>query len=121
MVRIPKEKLSSDDIQKALDFQESSPTHARALTRVAAPDDPTRFQVENALGSYPPRSVYALFTVLNKLTGSNLPEKEINLLETLLLHAFYRCRQPLDPQTQDDELDEFYVEENAWFASGGSA
>lgn len=109
-------EISSDDIQKALDFQESSPTHARALTRVAAPDDPTRFQVENALGSYPPRSVYALFTVLNKLTGSNLPEKEINLLETLLLHAFYRCSQPLNPQTQDDELDEFYVEENAWFA-----
>jgi len=108
--------VSSDDIQKALDFQENSPTHARALTRVAAPDDPIRFQVENALGSYTPRSVYALFTVLNKLTGSNLPAEETNLLEILLLHAFYRCSQPLDPLGQDDEIDEFYREENVWFA-----
>lgn len=108
--------VTPDDIQKALDFQENSPTHARALTRVAAPDDPIRFQVENALGSYPPRSVYALFTVLNKLTGSNMPEEENILLETLLLHAFYRCSQPIDPQDSDHEIEEFYVEENAWFA-----
>jgi len=109
-------EVTSADIQKALGFKENSPTHARALTRVIAPDDPTRFQVENALGSYPPRSVYALFTVLNKLTGLNMPDHEINLLETLLLHAFYRCKQSLDPHIQDEELDEFYVEENAWFA-----
>ena len=108
--------VSSDDIQKALSFKTNSPTHARALTRVAAPDDPIRIQVENALSSYPPRSVYALFTVLNKLTGSNLPEEEINLLETLLLHAFYRCSQPLDPHSHDDEIDDIYVEENTWLA-----
>ena len=108
--------VSSNDIQKALDFQENSPIHARALTRVAAPDDPIRFQVENALGSYTPRSVYALFSVLNKLTGSYLPAKETRLLEILLLHAFYRCSQPPDSQGQDDEPDEFYLEENVWFA-----
>ncbi len=108
--------VSADDIQKALSFQKNSPTHARALTRVVAPDDPIHIQVENALGSYPPRSVYALFTILNKLTGSNLPEEEIILLETLLLHAFYRCSQPLDLQPDADDTDDFYVEENAWFA-----
>lgn len=108
--------VTVDDIQKALDFQENSPTHARALTRVSAPDDPIRYQVEYALGSYPPRSVYALFTVLNKLTGSNLPVEENNLLETLLLHAFYRCSQPIVAQDQDHETEEIYVEENVWFA-----
>ncbi len=108
--------VSSDDIKKALDFQENSPTYARALTRVAAPDDPVRFQVENALGSYPPRSVYALFTVLNKLASFNLPKEENIHLETLLLHAFYRCSQPFDPQQPEDEVEEFYREENAWFA-----
>jgi len=109
-------KVSSDDIQKALNFKEGSLIQARALTRVAAPDDPIRLQVETALSSYPPRSVYALFTVLNKLTGSTLPKEETNLLETLLLHAFYRCSQPLNPQEHEPDQGQFYLEVNAWFA-----
>jgi hypothetical protein len=109
-------EVSAQDIEKALNFQDNSPVHARALTRVAAPGDPIRYQVESALSSYPPRSVYALFTVLNKLTGSNLPQEENILLETLLLHAFYRCRQPIVPRHSGDDLDKFYREENTWFA-----
>lgn len=106
--------VNQADIQKALEFAENSPTHARALTRVAAPDDPIRIQVENALASYPPRSVYSLFTLLNKLTGSNLSAKENIPLESLLLHAFYRCSQPLDPQKTQEENGEFFQEENVW-------
>ena len=106
--------VTQSDIQKALAFAENSPTHARALTRVAAPDDPIRFQVENALASYPPRSVYALFTILNKLTGSNLSAEENTHLESLLLHAFYRCSQPFDPQIIQEQNEEFFQEENVW-------
>ncbi len=72
--------------------------------------------MENALNSYPPRSVYALFTILNKLASFNITGEEITHLETLLLHAFYRCSQPFDPRDPESEDEEFYREENAWFA-----
>ena len=112
--------VTADDLDKAREFQMNSPTHARALTRVAAPDDPIRFQVENALRSYPPRSVYAIFTALNKVTGFNLNPEESIHLETLMLHAFYRTSQPdhlskLDSGAESEE-DEFFREENVWYA-----
>ncbi len=108
------------DREKALAFSDQSPTHARALTRVISPSDPIRFQVENALASYPPRSVYALFTALNKVTGFSLPASEMNNLEILLLHAFSLCSQNLlegetDENNHNPET-ETYQEENVWFA-----
>jgi hypothetical protein len=97
-------------MQKALAFRENSPTHARALIRVVTPDDPIRFQVENALNTYPPRSLYALFTVLNKLTGLDLNKEEVLALETILLYGFYRCSSPETPTGEDT-----YEEENVWY------
>jgi hypothetical protein len=112
--------ISEVDLKKAHAFSDQSPTHARALTRVTSPSDPIRFQVENALTSYPPRSVYALFTALNKVTGFSLPAGERSNLEILLLHAFYRCSQTLmqlDLNKGEDGPDqENFREENVWFA-----
>ena len=113
--------VSQEDIQKALAYKENSPSHARALTRVAPPDDPVRFQAENALKTYPHRTVHALFTILNKLTGFDLsPEERINL-EMLLLHAFYRCSSLssssiLERESGTSPDDDTYREENVWFA-----
>jgi len=101
--------VSQEDLQKALSYQENSPSHARALTRVAPPNDPVRFQAEGALKTYPHRTVHALFTILNKLTGFDLkPEERINL-EMLLLHAFYRCSSLSSSSISERE-------ENVWFA-----
>ena len=102
--------LNQEDRDKALFYQENSPTHARALTRVAAPNDPIRVQVENALQAYPPRSLYALFTVLNKLTGFEFEHDERVVLETLLLHAFSRCSSVNFSADADT-----YQEENVWY------
>jgi len=113
--------VSQEDLKKALTFKENSPSHARALTRVAAPNDPVRFQAEVALRTYPPRTVYALFTILNKLTGFDLtPEERINL-EMLLLHAFYRCSSIkssliLEKESGKSTDDDIFREENVWFA-----
>ncbi|HDD54917.1 MAG TPA: hypothetical protein ENG59_01570 [Chloroflexi bacterium] len=108
------------DLKNALAFSDQSPTHARALTRVASPSDPIRIQVENALATYPPRSVYALFTALNKVTGFSLPEGERSHLEILLLQAFYRCSQTLMLSNSDGEQGTSepgnYREENVWYA-----
>ena len=102
--------ITQEDRDKALSYQENSPTYARALTRVTAPDDPIRQQVENALQAYTPRSLFALFIILNKLTGFELNEDERLVLETLLLHAFYRCSSP-NSSTESGT----YIEENVWF------
>ncbi|MCJ7715268.1 MAG: hypothetical protein MUO54_01940 [Anaerolineales bacterium] len=111
--------VTPDDIQKALGFTENSPSHARALTRVAPPNDPVRFQAENALRTYPPRTVYALFTLLNKFTGFDLSAQERISLEMLLLHAFYRCSSlspSSDQEGSDSREENIYLEENVWFA-----
>ncbi len=112
--------VSGADIAKALEYQDNSPTHARALTRVSAPDDPIRVQVEIALRSYLPRSVYALITILNKLSGLNLTDDETKYLEMLLLYAFYRSSSPdtriLAEHQEESSHDDNYLEENVWYS-----
>ncbi|MEJ2412289.1 MAG: hypothetical protein P8Y34_04740 [Anaerolineales bacterium] len=110
-----------EDTAKAREFSDRSLIHARALTRVSSPTDPIRVHVENALGSYPPRSVYALFSVLNKLTGSELPAVDLIHLEILLLHAFQRCSHPLagtnvQSSSSEEKTDEPLQELNVWYA-----
>lgn len=113
-------EITEADLKQALAFSDHSPTHARALTRVTSPADPIRIQVENALASYPPRSVYALFTALNRVTGFSLPAQERSHLEILLLHAFYLCSQTLESADFDQAAGEtgqgHFREENVWYA-----
>jgi hypothetical protein len=60
---------------------------ARALERVAPPNDPDRNHAEEALSAYPPRAVYALFTLINKLDALVLSPVRRGYLAALLLHA----------------------------------
>jgi hypothetical protein len=57
----------------------------RALERVAPLNDPDRPNAEEALAAYPPRAVYALFTLINKLDGLNLSPLRRRCLQALLL------------------------------------
>jgi hypothetical protein len=77
---------SESDAKRAAHFGKSSLHHARALERVAALDDPDRLHVEEALSTYLPRAVYALFTIINKL--DNLPPNRHRALAALLLPVF---------------------------------
>ena len=77
---------SESDAKRAAHFGKSSLHHARALERVAALDDPDRVHVEEALSTYLPRAVYALFTIINKL--DNLPPIRHRALAALLLPVF---------------------------------
>jgi hypothetical protein len=112
--------VSQDDIARALTFRGQSPTLARALTRVAAPDDPLRVQVEIALHSYPGRSVYALLSLFNKLTGFDLDARDKKMLELLLLQASYLASSPLSRRKAESDpgssrVDD-YREVNVWYA-----
>jgi len=54
---------------------------------VAGINDPEREHAEEALNVYPPRAVYGLFTLINKLDALGLPPERRRLLNALLLSA----------------------------------
>ncbi len=80
--------ITEKDRARALEFANDKLHHARALERVAALDDPDRQNVEEALNTYLPRAVYALFTLINKLESLDLPPERRRLLDGLLLTVF---------------------------------
>ena len=75
------------DAERASHFASAGLHRARALERIASADDPDRIHAEEALSVYLPRAVYALFTLINKLDGLNLPHARRDLLAALLLTA----------------------------------
>lgn len=81
---------TAGDINRARQFNANTLHRARALERVAPHQDPDRPYAEQALNIYLPRAVYALFTLMNKLEGLDLPPARRRHLIALLLHA---CEQ----------------------------
>jgi hypothetical protein len=61
---------------------------ARALQRVLLNDEKYREDVEEALDHYLPRSLYVLFTLINKIEGLGLPPEKVRLLHALLISMF---------------------------------
>jgi hypothetical protein len=79
------------DIEKAERFSKSGMHRARALERVAPLNDPDRQHVEEALEVYLPRAIYALVTIINKLSSIPRTDPNHRLLSALLLLAFDRA------------------------------
>lgn len=79
--------VTNSDIEKAAKFSDSSPHHFRALQRVVKSDHPDAVHVKNALDAYLPRAVYALFSILNKLDGLTITERQKQLLIAMILCA----------------------------------
>ena len=75
------------DILRASHFAESGLHHARALERVTSLDDPDRHHVEEALSTYLPRALYALFSIINRLEGLSLTTLQRKCLIALCLTA----------------------------------
>jgi len=73
------------DVEFAAQFSPTGLHYARALERVAQKNDPYRANAIEALSAYLPRTVYALFTLINKLDSMTLPADKRRLLYALLL------------------------------------
>jgi len=73
------------DIENAKQHSGSGLHRARALERVALLGDPDRQHAEEAISVYLPRSVYALFTLINKIDGLNLSPRRLKHLQALLV------------------------------------
>ena len=78
---------TAGDISRAVQFGANTLHRARALERVAPHSDPDRPYAEQAINIYLPRAVYALFTLINKLDGLELPPAHRRYMIALLLHA----------------------------------
>ncbi len=94
---------------------------ARALERVAAPDDPDRSHAEEALECYLPRAVYALITIINKLDSLSLsPERRRALLALVLTACDEGCAlwaHPAErPRPKQLTLPSRFLEKNVWQA-----
>lgn len=77
-----------DDAERRRAAEAVSPLHrARVLERVAPLNDPDRPFAEQALDAYPPRSLYALTTLINKMAGLFLSPEQETALQALLLAA----------------------------------
>lgn len=57
------------DAARASQFTAAGLHRARALERIAAPNDPDRAHAEEAISAYLPRAIYALATLINRLDG----------------------------------------------------
>ncbi|MGA2490076.1 MAG: hypothetical protein ABSF99_07795 [Anaerolineales bacterium] len=94
---------------------------ARALERVAAPNDPDRLHAEEALECYLPRAVYALITIINKLDSLPLSAERRRALLALVLTA---CDEASTLWPHPDErprpkqltLPSRFLEKNVWLA-----
>jgi hypothetical protein len=111
----------SEDIERATAFASGGLHQARALARVAAIGDPVRGHVEEALTVYPPRAVYALFTIINKIDGLEVAESLRMHLAALLLSAFDQCNALWDHPTRRERpkqlvVSAIYRENNVWLA-----
>lgn len=77
--------INTADSALAKEFPAKGLHHARALERVTPIDDPDRKSVAEALETYLPRAIYALFTIINNLDAIDLTDQDRDYLKALLL------------------------------------
>ena len=107
------------DVDRAAMGAASGLHRSRALERVAPLSDPDRVYAEEALAVYPPRAVYALFNLINRLDV--LPELRRRQAAALLLAAFDQANglwhhPPIRYRPRQLSLPQRYLEKNVWLA-----
>lgn len=112
---------TQSDIENAVRFSNSTLHHARALERIAPPNHPDRIHAEEAISVYLPRSLYALFTLVNKLDALDLPAERKKHIDALLLTAFDQSNSLWGYQTSRERpkslsLPNRFKENNIWLS-----
>ncbi len=111
-----------EDVARAARSAASDRLHrARALERLAAPDDPDRFYAEQALECYLPRALYAIITLVNKLEQLSLPPARRRALTALVLVACDEANtlwpHPAErPRPRQLTVPPLFLEKNIWLA-----
>ncbi len=113
---------SPEDVENAARWARSDGLHrSRAIERVAPGQDPDRPFAEEALNFYPPRAVYALGTIINRLDGLSNSDERRRCMSALVLYAA-DCANALWPHTSERPRPRqltfpgIYRENNIWQA-----
>jgi hypothetical protein len=119
-------QITEADLLRAAKFKPGGLHRARALERIAPLNDPDRAHVEEALNVYPPRAVYVLLTLINKLDTLNLDSEQERTLAGLLLSAFDRSNTLWSYPTARERpkqltIPPVYREHNIWLVLENAA
>jgi hypothetical protein len=114
--------ITPEDEQNAARWAHTDGLHrSRALGRVAATDDPDRPFAEEALNFYPPRAIFALVTIINRLDALSTTDERRRCMTALLLYAM-DAANALWPHTSERPrpraltFPAVYRENNVWLA-----
>lgn len=84
---VGEDPTTPEDVARALDSPGFSLARALAAERAVPVEDPDREHVEAALAVYPPRALYALITLLQKIEQLDLTDGERRAAQALFLSA----------------------------------
>ncbi|PWH16259.1 MAG: hypothetical protein DDG60_04450 [Anaerolineae bacterium] len=113
---------TAEDEQLAAQWSRADALHrSRALGRIAPPEDPHRPIAQEALAFYPPRAVYALGTLINRLDAIQTSKERRRCILALLLWAFDAVNSlwphPIErPRPRQLILPSVFRENNVWMA-----
>jgi hypothetical protein len=80
--------VTQKDIEQLDQFTHEGISQSLALERITDLNDPDRSHVEEAIMVYPPRTLYALVTLINKKEQLLTNSPQASLIDTILLTAF---------------------------------
>ena len=112
----------SDDQEKINNLNRTTAMHrARALERVAAPGDPDRIYAEEVLTYHLPRPLYSLMTIINRLDGLQITDRQRRDLSAMLLGVLDEANTlwplPYDrPRPRQLIIPKQFREINVWMA-----
>lgn len=112
--------VSTDDLERLVALQRSYPMHrSRALDRAITGSDDSLKLVNEVLNLYPPRALYFIFTLLNKVEGMKLDAADEEVIDALLI-SILDAGHVLNPWPESGETPrslaqpEESVERNLW-------
>jgi hypothetical protein len=114
--------VTDEDMERLVNIQKSEPLHrARALERVPEGTREAREHLEEALKIYSARSLYALFTLINKVEGLSLTPERRALYDALLLSALDAGHSMWElPENKERprllNIPAEFLEKNVWMA-----
>lgn len=111
---------TTEDLEHLVALQRSYPLHrSRAFARASTGSEDNTRLVNEVLNLYPPRALYFLFTLLNRIDALKLTQPQKDALDALLLAAL-DAGHSLNPWPDSEESPrtlaqpEVYIEKNLW-------
>lgn len=111
---------TTEDLERLVTIQRSYPMHrSRAFARASTGSEDNTSLVNEVLNLYPPRALYFLFTLLNKIEALKLTQLQKEAIDALLLAAL-DAGHSLNPWPENQEpprtlaQPEVCIEKNLW-------